>query len=149
MLHSGRRAVVRASILSTSSFVDNASPCRVPVVGALSLCLLLGREAVADASNRMEVQRRLGIALEALAQPHDEVVERARRRVHLVPPDAVEYLLARDDRPGMLGEHLEDHRLLVGQRVLAAVPRACVIRLEVDAVAAELERARAFGIPAA
>src|SRR5256885_16557831 len=49
-----------------------------------------------------------GVLLEALAQPQDEVVHGAGRGEHVVAPDALEQVFARDDLAGVLGEHLED-----------------------------------------
>src|SRR5256885_14223788 len=80
-----------------------------------------------------------GILLEALAQPQDEVVHGTGRGEHVVAPDALEQIFARDDLAGVLGEHLEDHRLLLGELLRLAVPGAGAERAEVDFVVAEAQ----------
>src|SRR5207249_8489945 len=76
---------------------------------------------------------------EALAQPEDEVVHGTGRGEHVVAPDALEQIFARDDLAGVLGEHLEDHRLLLGELLRLAVPGAGAERAEVDFVVAEAQ----------
>src|SRR5690606_32497286 len=107
MIQSGLRGTASRRIACNSSLVIRLAAPGLP----------LGREAITDAAHGVEVRRFLRIALEALAQAHDEVVDRARRREYLVAPDAVEDLLARDDRAGPLRERFQDHRFLVRQHV--------------------------------
>src|SRR6202023_1751402 len=112
--------------------------CRCAALAARSR-LALGEEAVPDAPDGEEVARPGGIFLEALAQPQDEVVHGAGRGEHVIAPDALEQILARDDLTGVLGEHLEDHRLLLGEFLRLAVPGAGAESAEVDFVAAEAQ----------
>ena len=52
---------------------------------------------------------------------------------------ALEQILARDDLAGPLGQHLEDHRLLLGEFLGEAVPRTAAEGTEVDLVLAEAQ----------
>ena len=80
-----------------------------------------------------------GIALEALAESQDEIVDRAGRGKHVVAPHPLEQVLARDDLAGVLGQHLEDHRLLLGELLRLAVPGTGAEGAEIDLVAAEAQ----------
>ena len=99
-------------------------------------------EAVADAPHGEEMPRVGRILLEALAQAQDEVVDRAGGGKHVVAPDPLEQVLARDDLAGVLGEHLEDHRFLLGELLRLAVPGARAEGAEVHFVAAEAQHRR-------
>src|SRR5579862_3446781 len=115
--------------------------------------LTIRHEAIADAPHREEMAGTGAITLEAFAQPEDEVVDRARRREDVVSPDPLEQVLARDDLAGVLGEHLEDHRLLLGERLGLAIPPVRAKGAEVDFVAAEAQyrctgRGAAIPVPA-
>ena len=97
----------------------------------------------------MEVLRHLWIAFEALAKPHDEVVDGAGGGIHLVTPDPVQDVFPRHDGAGLLGQEFHDHGFLVCERVLAAVPRGGVIRQKVDGIAVEAERLPRTRVPVA
>src|SRR3970040_2197438 len=139
MIHNGRRGVrSRRSVCNKSLVIVLRRSFR-----------RRAREAIADAAHGMKVQRGFGVALETLAQANDEVIDRARRREHLVSPDAVEDVLARDDAALPLGEHLENHSLLVREAVLGAIPRTRMISLEIDVVALQAQRRLVLTVPPA
>src|SRR5947208_15809380 len=69
--------------------------------------LALREEAVADPPDGEEVARVGRILLEALAEPQDEVVDRAGRGKDVIAPHPLEQVLARDDLAGVLREHLQ------------------------------------------
>src|SRR4029077_5553589 len=117
----GRAPGSRRAAPATARAPRRACRCAAPDARSR---LALGEEAVPDAPHGEEVARTGGVFLEALAQPQDEVVHGTGRGEHVVAPDALEQILARDDLAGVLGEHLEDHRLLLGKLLRLAVPGA-------------------------
>src|SRR6516225_5726276 len=112
--------------------------CRCARCGRRSW-LTFAEKAVADSPHGEEVTRRGRIPLEALAQAQDEVIHRAGRGKYVVSPDTLEQILARDDLTRVLGQHLEDHRFLLGELLRLAVPGAGAERPEVDLVATEAQ----------
>src|SRR5438045_7070366 len=102
--------------------------------------LALREEAVADPPDGEEVARVGRILLETLAEPQDEVVDRAGRGKDVIAPHPLEQVLARNDLAGVLGEHLEDHRLLLGELLRVAVPGAGVEGAEIHLVAPKADR---------
>src|SRR5207249_4702927 len=75
--------------------------CRCAMAAARSR-LALREEAVADPPDGEEVARVGRILLETLAEPQDEVVDRAGRGKDVIAPHPLEQVLARDDLAGVL-----------------------------------------------
>src|SRR6185503_8149471 len=105
MIHSGRRGTASRRMALSSNL---SSVCVIEVVSAAAARLWLHGEAIADAADGVKVRGSFRVSLEAFAQAHDEVVDRTRRRKHLVSPDASEDLLARHDVARPVGEHAQD-----------------------------------------
>src|SRR6516162_11521162 len=99
----------------------------------------LTEKAVTHAPHGEEVLRVRRIPLETLAQTQDEVVHGTGGGKHVVAPDALQQVLARDDLTGMLGEHLEDHRFLLGELLSLTVPGTGAKGAEIHLVAAETQ----------
>src|SRR5690242_20751850 len=103
MIHSGRRGTASRRMAFSSSL---SSVCVIVLASfAGAARLRLDGEPVADTAHGMKVRGGFGIALEAFAQAHYEVVDRARQGKYLVAPDAIEYLFARHDVAGPVGQH--------------------------------------------
>src|SRR5262249_52481749 len=116
---------------------DGPATAPAPIPGcrcAAASWLALQHESIADTPDRQEVLRVRRVALEALAQSQDEVVHRPGRGKHIVTPDPLEQILARDDLARMLREHLQDHGFLFRQLLSDPVPRASAKGSEVDFV---------------
>ena len=90
---------------------------------------------------------RIGVALEAPPQSHNEVVDRARGRKHLVAPDLIENILPPHDAARVFRQDLQDHRLLVGERMFRPVPCMGSVGAKVDLVAAEAQLGGGFVVP--
>src|SRR5215216_7592072 len=84
--------------------------------------------------------RRCGVALEALAQLQDEIVDRARGGEDVISPHPLEQILARDDLTRAFGEHLENHGFFFAQLLSCAIPRARAKRAEIHFIAPKTQR---------
>src|SRR5918994_7882699 len=90
-------------------------------------------EHVADAADRVDERRVRRIALDLAAEPVDMDIDCARLAGVVVPPDALEQLVAGEDLPGMAdeeGEELEGFGLHRDDLAVAEQPVAAEVRLD-------------------
>src|SRR6266480_1314688 len=95
---------------------------------------LVGDEAVADARDRVDVVRLLGVALDLLAQPVDMRVHGARLDLDLVAPHLAKQLAAADHLSGLRGQQRQEVEL--GQRqgdLLALAPYLPAVHVDDEA----------------
>src|SRR5262249_46933740 len=112
----------------------------------------LAEKAVPHSPYGEEVLRVRRILLEALAQAQDEVVHGTGGGKHVVAPDALEQVLARDDLTGVLGQYFEDHGLLLRELLRFAIPGTGAKGTKIHFVAAKAQhrgsgRRRGAAIP--
>src|SRR5579871_2044781 len=117
----GRAALRRASARSSSeSRLEASFGTRLTTDCSGSITPNL-REQIADAADAANHARVGRIDLDQLAQPHDEVIDRARGRKFIGRPGTVQDVIATDGLANALGEQPQHRAFLVGERAVLSI----------------------------